>query len=141
MFKIGNLVVTTEEYGSKKLVLTKIDGEILTASTLNGSKNYSLRSSQIKSILKQIAHIDEKVESIEPELFCEQQAIKFPSEKSYWDYLKNLRPNNKFKVHHRKFVYEAEFIQINQDKPLYPVQAKIKGKVHNFKLRAIILHP
>ncbi len=139
MYKVGNSIETTEEYGSKKLIICKIDGTNLIAQTSNGKKKYNLNASQIKVVLQEIAQIPEAIQ-INTKLYCKQQAERFPDEKSYWEFLGQLNPGDKIKLCHRQFVYDAEFVKINQERPLYPFQAKIKDKVHNFKLRAIILH-
>jgi hypothetical protein len=139
MYKIGNLILTIEEYGSKKLVVREVNGANVIAQTTNGKKKYHLKTSQIKTVLQDIVEIIEVAPQSDAKFYCEQQGKKFPHEKSYWEFLAKLVPGDKIKVSHQRFVYDAVFLQINQEKPVYPFQAKIKNRICNFKLNALIL--
>ena len=47
-------------------------------------------------------------------------------------------PGEKIKLIHRNHIHIAELIQINLNKPLRPIRAKLQGRVYDFALVSLV---
>lgn len=141
-YKINDVVLTTQEYGSRKLVIIEILSHGYKAMSLGVKKFYTINDSHIENKVDEF-NIESQKANFNPELmrrFCEKQARLFPLEADKWLFLSTLIPGDSICLIHRDAKFEsAEFCSINTQKQIYPIRAKIKGMLHDFRLRALIL--
>jgi hypothetical protein len=145
-FQLRDVVNTTEEYGARTFVVVDFTSEGYRVLSLKDRKRYNITEDQIGEKVGQVQEDaailqdadDEPADPDDQERYCELQARNFPSEAAKWRYLSKRRHGDTIKVVHRKTIFEAVFLRINQKKPLYPIRAKIKGLAHDFHLEALL---
>lgn len=145
-FQVRDVVRTTEEYGHRQFVVVDINHQGYRAVSRKDKRRYNLTEDQIERKLGQVSEDDpilvpeeEAYDSEAGRRYCNLQARNFPSEAPKWHFLAGRNPGDKIRVVHRKTIFEAEFLQINQKRPLYPIRARIKGLVHDFHLEALLV--
>lgn len=144
-YKIRDIVVTTYEYGNKELIITDIVGDFYKVRSVGNKKNYTISEYQIEKVIGESTVDDSlcKSEMLNTErmrVFCAEQARLYPQESSKWKFLANLNEGDSICLVHRNFRFEnAIFCGINPTKPIYPIRAKIKDRLHDFKLASMIL--
>lgn len=144
-FQVRDLVNTTDEFGARTFALVSITEIGYRAIAMKDKKRYNLIDSQIAckvGVLPEDSPLlsQDEYDSQQGKEYCFQQAREFPAEAPKWQALANLNPGNKVCLVHRRTLFrDAEFLSVNFTKPLYPIRAKIKGLVHDFRLDAMIL--
>lgn len=144
-FKQRDVVKVRPEFGSRSFVIVSVqeDGyQAVLAQDKRRNKTYFLQESQIAEKLGESD--DDRIFAQEPDLeemylYALAQAEAHPDEREQWLFLAKLLPGNKLRLVHRNYHYEAEFVQLNIHRPLYPIRAKIKDKTFDFPLRSLIL--
>lgn len=143
IYKLRDVVVTTHEYGKRKLVITEIVGNLYRATCVSTKKNYMVADEQIENVIDEVTNdflsTTELINSESIKSFCLDQARLFPDEASKWNFLSTLNCGDSICLVHRNIRFEgAVFCGINPRKPIYPVRAKIKGRLHDFRLTALL---
>lgn len=134
-FQINDIVETTEEFGNRRFTILGIT-DVGYKAVARNSKIYNLEDSQISK--KVGTSKKEQEDTFDIKTYCLMQSKEFPQESEAWLFLSKLTPGQIFGVVHRKYLFDAEFVGINFKKPLYPIRAKIKGKMYDFKLTSVL---
>jgi hypothetical protein len=143
-YKVRDLVETKNEFGARIFAVIEITEIGYRAVSIKDKKRYNLIDDQIScktGILPEdspLLLVDE-YDIQKGKEYCLYQASEFPEEAEKWKALAELKPGDKMQLVHRRMIFkEAVFVAINFKKPLYPIRAKIKGFVHDFKLNSMI---
>lgn len=144
-FKVRDLVKTKDEFGARTFALIGVTKNGYLAVAIKNKKRYNLVDEHIACKVGEISEdsiflVAEKYDVLKGQQYCRQQAREFPAEASHWLALAKLTTNDTICLVHRHLIFsEAVFLEINFTKPLYPIRARIMGKIHDFKLSALIL--
>lgn len=137
-FNIKDIVLTTPEYGGRKLIIVAIDGDYYWAK--EGKNKYKITDSQIQCSVGVVESIREEPNPTPDQQreFCLSKSKTYPAEREIWLYLSKLRTGDQINLIHRNSMKMAFFSQINLDKPLRPIRAILDGKLFDFSLRSLI---
>jgi ribosomal protein S17 len=137
-FNLKDIVLTTHEYGNRKLTIVAIEEGFYWAK--EGTKKYKITDEQIQHKVGVVTSIEEEQPpSIEQqERFCLSRSKVYAPEKDSWLYLSRLRSGDKIKLIHRNCIHVAVFVQINLEKPLRPIRVNLAGRLHDFSLRSLV---
>lgn len=144
-FQVRDVVNTKDEFGARTFALIAITETGYRSVAMKSKKKYNLTDAQIDCKIGELSENDplffeEEYDVSKGQDYCLQQAREFILEADKWIALSKLKPNDTICLVHRKNIFQnAVFLGINFNKPLYPIQAKIKGLTHNFKLSSMIL--
>jgi hypothetical protein len=144
-FQVRDLVVTKDEFGARTFAIISITENGYNAVAIKSKKRYKLVDEQIACKIGEISKdsvllIEDKYDVLKGQQHCLHQAREFPSEAIKWRALAKLTTDETICLSHRRLIFkDAVFLGINFTKPLYPIRARIMGKVHDFKLSALIL--
>ena len=146
-YQVRDLVNTKEEFGARTFALIAVTETGYRAVAMKDKKRYNLTDDQIDCKIDELPEnspllVEEEYDVQKGQDYCLQQAREFRAEADKWRALANLKPNDTICLVHRKNIFrDAIFLGVNFNKPLYPIQAKIRGLAHNFRLSAMILLP
>lgn len=137
-YNLKDIVLTTAEYGSRKLTIVAIEEGFYWAK--EGKKKYKITDEQIQHKVGVVDSVEEQPPpSIQQQQdYCLSRSKRHPDESKAWAYLSSLRAGDTINLIHRNFVREAEFVQINLDKPLRPIRVIFDGKLYDFPLRSLV---
>lgn len=136
-YNLKDIVVTTAEYGSRELTIVAIEEGFYWAK--QGKKKYKITDEQIQHKVGVISSIEEELPTAQQQHnFCLSRSKRYPDEKKAWLYLATLKAGDTIKLIHRNFIRDAEFVQVNLDKPLRPIRVNLEGKVYDFSLRSLV---
>jgi hypothetical protein len=137
-FNLKDIVLTTPEYGSRKLTIVAIDEEFYWGK--EGKKKYKITEEQIQHKVGIVESIEEEPPPTtdQQQEFCLSKSKVYPTKRDNWLYLSRLRSGDKIKLIHRNSIRVAVFVQINLDKPLRPIRVNLDGRLHDFSLRLLV---
>lgn len=142
-YDLHDIVCVTPEFGSRTFIIYELVQNGYLAIDVKTKKRYPINDSQISfkidksnsdNPLLSLDHFNED----DARCFCQNMRLANPNQAEKWGILENLIPGAPLKLIHRKAIYSGTFVKINFDKPAYPIRAKIKGLVHDFRLDSLV---
>ena len=143
-YQVRDLVNTTDDFGARTFALVSITETGYRAVAMKDKKRYNLTDEQIACKVGTISEdspllVEDEYDAQRGKEHCLHQAREFPAEAVKWRALANLKPGSTVCLVHRRTIFrDAVFLAVNFKKPLYPIRAKIKGLVHDFRLDAML---
>jgi len=100
-FNLKDIVLTTPEYGNRKLTIVAIDEDFYWGK--EGKKKYKITDEQIEQKVGVVESIEEEppLSTEQQQRFCLSKSKIYPTEKDSWLYLSRLRSGDKIKLIHR----------------------------------------
>lgn len=143
-FKVRDLVNTTDEYGGRTFCIVERFTSGYKAVALKDHKRYKITDKQIQCKVGEVPTDSPLLEydAYDPEegrAYCHRQGRKFVHEAPQWAFLASLNPGDDIVLVHRKQIVPATFVQINTNKPRFPIRARFDSRDHDFHLEALLL--
>lgn len=138
-YRLRDIVLTTPEFGSRKFIIVGIEENFYWGKQINAGKKYKINADQIEKKIGVAAGPEEQYPTFEEQIsFCIANSLRFKEEKDKWEFLSLCGPGEKIKLIHQNHIHDAELMQINLNKPLRPIRAKLNGRVYDFALVSLV---
>jgi hypothetical protein len=144
-YKALDMVMTTQEFGSREFIIIEVIPQGYRAISTKTHQRYTINDQHIAQKVAEVTADHPLLQQTEYDVeegrrYCSHQAREFPTEAAKWHYLASLKPGDFISLVHRKTLYsEAEFLSINFRKSVHPIRAKIKGLVYDFSLNSLVM--
>ena len=138
-YSLRDIVHTTPEFGNRQFIIVGFEDNIYWGKLLGEDKKYKITEDQIESKIGVDFRLEEQLPNLKEQIeFCIENYSRFKNEKEKWEYLSLCRFGVKIKLIHRNHIHDAEFIQINVNKPIRPIRAKLQGRIYDFSLASLV---
>lgn len=138
-YNLRDIVQTMPEFGSRQFIIVGFEDDVYWGKQLGADKKYKITLDQIEKKIGVDSGPEEQLSTFEEQVeFCETNVNRFPDEKEKWLFLSMCGPGEKIKLIHKNHIHTAELIQINLNKPLRPIRAKLQGRIYDFALVSLV---